>query len=170
MLYASDFWDGPISGLALWQDQIVAFRMYKEYHEVDCAPGVDDDDDDDNYVPNGFIVDGRQSIYRSFTLHWRDPRRIHMELVCQFAWARLVDCRHSRLGTSCQHGVDSNVVNEWIRQRYFLAEQFKPDQPMDTTYLTDKFDRGLLREQMPPHIQEQLLRAEQEFESCWYHK
>ena len=76
MLYASDFWDGPISGLALWQDQIVAFRMYKEYHEVDCAPGVDEPDDD--YVPNGFIVDGRQSIYRSFTLHWRDPRRIHI--------------------------------------------------------------------------------------------
>jgi hypothetical protein len=141
--------------LALWQNEIVVFRMYKEYHEIDCAPGVDEPDDDDDYVPNGYIVDGRQTILRSFTLHWRDPRRIHMELVAHFAWARS--------GTKCQP-----VVSQLIRQLYLPEQQFDPDGPViGKTYLTAKFNHGLLREQMPLHIQEQVSRAEQEFESRW---
>jgi hypothetical protein len=168
MLYASGWYDGPLSGLALWQNEIVAFSLYKEYHEVDCAPGVDEPDSDDDYCPNGFIYNGRQSFFRSFTLHWRDPRRIHMELVNHFAWARLVHCHHSRLGTPCQPGADPNVVTQWIRQRLLLDQQFEPDGPViDKTYLTVKFNAGLLREQMPKHIQEQLSCAEQEFESSW---
>ena len=179
ILCADNWYDGPISGLALWKNDIVAFVQLNDYYEIPCAPGVCDpgeDDDANAWQPDdGYLYDGRHCFSRSFTLHKRDPRRIHHELVHYMGWARLMNPHHNALGTTYrpEPGVDSQVFRDWLKwyseeQRTCIPlEEYEPDGPSLGNLYLNNFANARPRNTLPAHIQELLSHTEQEFDCSW---
>jgi hypothetical protein len=180
MLYASNWYDGPISGLAVWRDEIVVFGQTSEAYQVSCAPGVRDttDEEDAAGLPaEGIIYEGEHYFTRRYTLRRRGKRTVYDHLVGHFGWARLMNPHHNCMGTQFrpEPGVDHLVYSEWHdwhhRTMYTVQQDVDWDDDDDGTLLAtlyySEFDTARARTAMPLCVQEILNEAEREFDRSW---